>query len=132
MRIRSKHDFDLFSAFDESLTSGSIFWTFFEWFREREDLENENCRYGEGQFPDPQLEAVRYALTEFMPEFSDLTIRRSPLRMEVKKNGERLTVNELSDGEKCLMALVGDLARRMALANPVTNKPLEGKGIIRH
>jgi predicted ATP-binding protein involved in virulence len=28
------------------------------------------------------------------------------------------------------MALVGDLARRMALANPVADKPLEGKGII--
>lgn len=130
LRIRSKHDFDLFSAFDESLTSGSNFRTFFEWFRDREDLENENRRHGEGQFPDPQLEAVRSALKQFMPEFSDLTIRRSPLRMEVKKNGERLTVNQLSDGEKCLMALAGDLARRMALANPVADNPLEGKGIV--
>jgi predicted ATP-binding protein involved in virulence len=65
-----------------------------------------------------------------MPDFKNLTVRRNPLRMEVEKNGVRLTVNQLSDGEKCLMAMVGDLARRMAIANPLHNNPLEGEGII--
>jgi len=41
LRIRKKHRFDLFAAYDEALTSGANFRTFFEWFREREDLENE-------------------------------------------------------------------------------------------
>jgi predicted ATP-binding protein involved in virulence len=45
LRIREKHRFDLLSAYDESLTSGANFRTFFEWFREREDLENENLRH---------------------------------------------------------------------------------------
>ena len=137
LRIREKHSFDLLSAYDDSLTSGANFRTFFEWFREREDLENENRKYAyqfikpEGfQFPDPQLEAVRGALEQFMPEFANLTVRRSPLRMEVEKNGERLTVNQLSDGEKCLMAMVGDLARRMAIANPLRDNLLEGEGVI--
>jgi len=137
LRIREKHSFDLLSAYDGSLTSGANFRTFFEWFREREDLENENRKYAdqslkpEGyEFPDRQLEAVRHALKEFLPEFTDLTVRRNPLRMEVMKNGQRLTVNQLSDGEKCLMALVGDLARRMAIANPLRNNPLEGDGVI--
>lgn len=137
LRIRGKHRFDLFSAYDESLTSGANFRTFFEWFREREDLENENRRYideidkPEGfQFPDPQLEAVRNALGQFLPEFANLTVRRNPLRMEVEKNDQRLTVDQLSDGEKCLMAMVGDLTRRMAIANPLRSNPLEGDGII--
>jgi predicted ATP-binding protein involved in virulence len=138
LRIREKHSFDLLSAYDESLTSGANFRTFFEWFREREDLENEARRdqqtifadASKANFPDPQLEAVRQALTRFMPEFSNLTVRRNPLRMEVEKNGERLTVNQLSDGEKCLMAMVGDMARRMAIANPLRSNPLEGEGII--
>jgi len=137
LRIRAKHRFDLLSAYDGSLTSGANFRTFFEWFREREDLENENRRYAsdllkpEGfEYPDPQLETVRKALTLFMPEFTELTVRRNPLRMEVKKCGETLTVNQLSDGEKCLMAIVGDLARRMAIANPVRENPLEGKGVV--
>lgn len=138
LRIRERHSFDLLSAYDDSLTGGANFRTFFEWFREREDLENEARRdqqtlfsgASNAVFPDPQLEAVRDALTRFMPEFSNLTVRRNPLRMEVDKHGERLTVNQLSDGEKCLMAMVGDVARRMAIANPLRGNPLEGEGII--
>jgi len=137
LRIRGRHSFDLLSAYDDSLTSGASFRTFFEWFRDREDLENENRRYVDDfvkpesfQFPDPQLEAVRNALGQFMPELSNLTVRRNPLRMEVEKKGERLTVNQLSDGEKCLMAMIGDLARRLALANPMRANVLEGEGVI--
>ena len=141
LRIRGKHRFDLLAAYDGALSSGANFKTFFEWFREREDLENEIMRgrqitlfeldpSGEYQFPDPQLEAVRSALTKFLPDFSDFTIRRSPLRMEVTKNGERLTVNQLSDGEKILIAMIGDLARRMAIANPDSTEPLKGSGIV--
>jgi len=142
LKIRGKHRFDLLAAYDGALTSGANFRTFFEWFREREDLENEIMRSRsqhtlfeletpvEYQFPDPQLEAVRSALTKFLPDFSDFTIRRSPLRMEVTKNGKRLTVNQLSGGELILIAMIGDLARRMAIANPDSAKPLEGSGIV--
>lgn len=49
--------------------------------------------------------------------------------MEIEKDGQLLTVNQLSDGEKCLIAMVSDLARRMAIANP-TGDPLQGEGII--
>jgi predicted ATP-binding protein involved in virulence len=137
LRIKERHSFDLLSAYSDSLTGDANFRAFFEWFREREDLENENRKYTEQpvkpkgyQFPDRQLEAVRAALMLFMPEFTNLTVRRNPLRMEVEKNGKTLRVNQLSDGEKCLMAMVGDLARRMAIANPVRPNPLEGEGII--
>ncbi|RBP68861.1 AAA family ATPase [Marinobacter nauticus] len=137
LRIREKHQFGLLSAYEESLTSGANFRTFFEWFREREDLENENRKYKDDlikpddfEFPDPQLTAVRRALEIFMPDFQNLTVRRQPLRMEVTKKGQRLTVNQLSDGEKCLMAMVGDLARRMAIANPEREDPLLGDGIV--
>ena len=41
LRIGKKHQFNLMAAFDEALTSGANFRTFFEWFRQREDLENE-------------------------------------------------------------------------------------------
>jgi predicted ATP-binding protein involved in virulence len=50
--------------------------------------------------------------------------------MTVKKQGQELIVNQLSDGEKCLLALVGDLARRLAIANPGLEEPLQGKGVI--
>jgi predicted ATP-binding protein involved in virulence len=137
LRIRKRHMFTLFAAYDEALTSGANFRTFFEWFREREDLENENQKYvnafikpDDFQFPDPQLESVRNALEQFLPEFQNFRVRRNPLRMEVEKNGRVFCVNQLSDGEKCLIALVGDLARRLAIANPVRKKPLVGNGIV--
>ncbi len=139
LRIREKHSFKPITVYDDALTSGANFRTFFEWFREREDLENENREYRQPtlfdnqhdtSFPDPQLEAVRRALQLFLPEFENLRVRRNPLRMEVEKNGKLLTVNQLSDGEKCLIAMVGDLTRRMAIANPERSDPLEGEGII--
>ena len=137
LRIKGQHTFDIFAAYRGALTSGADFRTFFEWFREREDLENENRRHAESlfekggpAFPDPQLEAVRNALKSILPEFDNLTVRRHPLRMEVQKDGETLKVDQLSDGEKCLIAMIGDLARRMAIANPIRENPLEGEGIV--
>ena len=50
--------------------------------------------------------------------------------MTVSKNGMEQNVNQLSDGEKCTLALFGDLARRISIANPHMQNPLEGKGIV--
>ena len=136
LRIKGQHTFGIFAAYRGALTSGADFRTFFEWFREREDLENERRRDSESLFehkgfvPDPQLAAVRNALKSILPKFDNLTVRRHPLRMEVQKDGELLTVDQLSDGEKCLIAMIGDLARRMAIANPIRENPLEGEGIV--
>ncbi len=137
LRINGKHRFNLLSAHEDALSGGANFRTFFEWFRKREDLENENRKYQDDLikpddycYPDPQLEAVRRALSQFLPEFSNLTVRRNPLRMEVEKQGRRLSVNQLSDGEKCMIALIGDLARRLAIANPTLADPLQGSGVV--
>ena len=138
LRIRGKQGFDLLSAYAGALSGGAGFRTFFKWFREREDLENEarrdaqspNADTSAAGFPDLQLQAVRNALSSFMPDFENLTVRRNPLRMEVEKEGERLMINQLSDGEKCLMAMIGDLARRMAILNPLRDNPLHGEGTI--
>jgi predicted ATP-binding protein involved in virulence len=50
--------------------------------------------------------------------------------MTVNKDDEELIVNQLSDGEKCLLAMVGDLARRLAIANPGLLEQLQGSGIV--
>ena len=129
LRIRKRHQFDRLSAYDHALSgSPSSFRLFFEWFREREDLENE-LRRDKSRYRDPQLHAVRTAIERFLPEFRKLRVRRSPLRMVVSKAGEELIVNQLSDGEKCTLAMVGDLARRMAVANPNMSDPLHGEAI---
>ena len=137
LRIRIAHQFELLEAWDNSLTSAANFSAFFDWFPQKKYLENENRTYLESQnkpesweFPYKQLNAVRHALSEFLPEFSDFKVRRKPLRMTVFKKGEELNVEQLSEGEKCMIALVGDLARRLAIANPTSSSPLAGDGII--
>lgn len=133
LRIRKKHNFDeQISAYDRALTGGQIaFRDFFEWFRQREDLENELRVHGQPQYQDRQLQAVREAYGKFLDNFSNLRVRRtSPIRMTVDKQGVTLAINQLSDGEKCLLAMVGDLARRLAIANPSQSNSLDGKGII--
>lgn len=130
LRIRNKHPFDQLAAYDQALSGNRRdFRTFFEWFRDREDLENEK-RLDRPSYRDRQLRAVRLAVERFVPEMTGLRVKRNPLRMVVLKNGESLIVNQLSDGEKCALAMIGDLARRMAIANPAESDPLHGKGIV--
>lgn len=131
MRIRKKHDFDQVAAYDQGLTAGKIeFRTFFEWFRKQEDLENEIRLNSDNNYRDIKLESVRKAISSLLTDFSNLRVQRSPLRMIVTKGSEQLIINQLSDGQKCLMAMVGDLARRIAIANPGLPDPLQGAGVV--
>lgn len=193
LKIRNKHNFDQIDGYDSALNQGVDFRRFFEWFREREDIENEeqsrrvelffdndlstidklkvilegyvddsnkkeqnskeiiensdaesigknaeqilgnierlkNSRY---RYQDKQLNAVRSAITAFMPDLSNIRVQRKPrLHMAVDKDGRSLNVLQLSQGEKSLMALVGDIASRLAMMNPELDNPLHGDGII--
>lgn len=136
LQVRQK-SFSLLDAYEGALTSTANFRTFFKWFRSQEDLENENRKYLDDsikpenfEYPDRQLETVRRALSKFLPEYKDFSVRRSPLRMVVMKKNKELRIEQLSDGEKCLIAMIGDIARRLAIANPVGDDPLLGEGVV--
>lgn len=185
-RVKKRPQFTQLDGYENALQSGVDFRTFFEWFREREDLENEQGQpqalldllqrepervmqvqdflndggrrvknLAEGDFKnlrpeisklqdamrlmqeiknlarDRQLEAVRTAISHFMPGFDNLRVRRKPrLQMAIDKHGETLDVGQLSQGERSLMALVGDIARRMAMLNPGLENPLLGTGVV--
>jgi predicted ATP-binding protein involved in virulence len=132
LRIRKRHDFShQLAALEGALHRRSQdFKVLFEWFRNREDLENERRLDGNPDYRDRELEAVRRAIPAMLPGFSDLRIKRLPLRMEIRKAGETLFVNQLSHGEKCLLALFADLARRLAIANPSLSDPLQGHALV--
>ncbi|MFN6564203.1 MAG: AAA family ATPase [Nostoc sp. ChiSLP01] len=130
LEISKDYSFEQTDAYEQALNGVQIsFSTFFQWFRTLEDLENETRR-DTSSYRNHQLEAVRQAIYSLVPYFSNLRVRRSPLRMTVEKQDEELTVNQLSDGEKCLLAMVGDLARRLAIANPSLPDPLQGTGVV--
>ncbi|MTJ49235.1 AAA family ATPase [Dolichospermum sp. UHCC 0259] len=131
LKIRKQHSFEQIDTYENAVSgTGSEFRIFFEWFRKQEDLENELRLENNPDYRDKQLEAVRQAISSLIPNFTKLRVRRSPLRMTLQKDGEELIVNQLSDGEKCLLAMVGDLARRLAIANPGLENPLHGFGVV--
>jgi len=130
LRVRGAVPFEQIGALEGSLAqTGRSFREFFSWFRQREDLENES-RLDGSLARDPELTAVRRAIAGMLPGFENLRVRRSPLRMLVTKNGLEFRVDELSDGEKSTLALAGDLARRLATANPGLDDALMGQGIV--
>lgn len=154
LKTREKHTFMQLDGYDKSLSQGVDFSRFFKWFREREDTENESGLSDDmlkqirsvlgddketwaklsqlkASNRDRQLTAVRSAIYRFMPGFSNLRVNRKPrLHMSIDKNNQSLDVAQLSQGEKSLMALIGDIARRLAVMNPSLENPLEGDGIV--
>jgi len=186
LKLKGKRTFSQLDGYDNSLRQGVDFARFFEWFREREDWENEEgvslameafarnapdklrdlmdlvenggrrienleefdfhgLRAVAAQTSDafrvikalqdggrdPQLQAVRRAIAAFMPGFENLKVRRKPrLHMSVDKQGRKFDVLQLSQGEKSLMALIGDIARRLAMMNPSLEDPLLGNGVV--
>ncbi|MEN9897003.1 MAG: hypothetical protein RLZZ66_652 [Pseudomonadota bacterium] len=154
LKIRTRHNFEQIDGYDNALQQGADFRRFFEWFRYREDIENELITDQYEQIfieitenklipdwdeikrtasitKDRQLNAVRNAIKLLITEFDNLRVERKPrLRMVVNKNGHKLDVGQLSQGEKSLMSLVGDIARRLAMMNPALDNPLDGEGIV--
>ena len=130
MRVREKLVHHPSEVYGDALDHGGAdFKRFFIWFRNCEDVENER-RLDEPSFRDSDLEAVRRALAVFT-DFRQLRIRRKPLlRMTVEKQGTELNVSQLSDGERNMLALVGDLSRRLAILNPGLDNPNEGSGVV--
>lgn len=127
LRISKKEQITKLSAFDKAIESKIDFRTLFMWFRNQKDIENAEKVRKNVIYEDRNLSAVKRAMLD---GFEDIHIDRRPLAMKVKKDGRYLNIKQLSDGEKCTIALFGDLARRMALANPQLSNPLEGQGVV--
>ena len=107
------------------------FETFFVWFKNNEDLEQETRLDGDLDYQDYQLKLVRKAITSILPNYSNLKVKRSRMQIVLKKQDHELVLNQLSDGEKNLLVMVADIAIRLAIANPdPTKNALEGEGII--
>lgn len=77
-----------------------------------------------------ELAAFNRVLSEFLDGFAEMAVEEDPLRLTVKKAGVRISLQQLSDGERAFIALLGDLVRRLALANPELQDPLAGHGVV--
>lgn len=117
---------------------------FVNWFRMKEDEENEQIRRQKNfDLLNPELEVIRKTIEIFFrnlhnADYSKLRIERyyqgqvdlRNSQLMVTKNGLDFEVAQLSDGEKVLMLMVCDIARRLAIANEHANDTSLNDGIV--
>ncbi|MDJ0799762.1 MAG: AAA family ATPase [Calothrix sp. MO_167.B12] len=136
-------------AYENAFSTGiNNFQDFFDWFKEQEDYENEIRLRDSNEYRNPRLQIIRRAIEKFLEcfsnsQFSNLRVVRSTIHRDfysgtiykypsltITKNDQDLRLEQLSDGEKMLLMLVTDLARRLAIANPSLDDALSGEGIV--
>lgn len=93
-------------------------------------IERTERRDNANYLGDPAVEGIARALTTFLGGFENLRVQEEPLRLLVDKGGVTLDLSQLSDGERSFLALICDLGRRLALANPLLTNPLQGAGVV--
>ena len=78
------------------------------------------------------LEILETAATRFLPKYNRIRPDDGDgSRLLINKEGITLDVNQLSDGERGVLAMVLDVARRLSQANPKLDDPLrEGEAIV--
>ena len=129
-------DFPRFAALEGALAARANFRDFAEWFYawENEELREQKQRR-DFDYRLKELDAVRQAITSMVPGASDLHIKHRPRRIVLsfeQDSGktETLSLNQLSGGYRIVLAVAGDLARRMAHGNPHLADPLASEAIV--
>ena len=128
------------------------FSDFKAWYEFEENIENEKRVRENDSYRNPNIILVKKSIEKFFEylfasSFSNLRIERMETRPDtyftkssqnsikseifIDKKNQSFKLEKLSDGEKRLLMLVTDLARRLAIANPgLGENALEGEGII--
>jgi predicted ATP-binding protein involved in virulence len=115
------------AAYAEALSPRPLYLAqFSEWMRVQEELSAER------PIAARHLDVLRSAVRLFLPDCDALRADTNGTpRLLINKNGTTLDVRQLSDGERGVLALVLDLARRLSQANPILSDPLrEGSAIV--
>lgn len=76
-------------------------------------------------------DALQKAISTFLPGFKNLQAAGPNPILFIEKRGTKLSVNQLSHGERSILVFALDLARRLSLANPQDLDPLRnGAGVV--
>lgn len=96
---------------------------FLNWYRVQETLGTKRQKV---------LSDLRTVVTEFIPEFKTLRVETEPkVRFVVEKEGIPFSLNQLSDGERGLLAIIFDITSRLSIANPDLENPIaDGKALV--
>ncbi|HRV96159.1 MAG TPA: AAA family ATPase [Anaerolineae bacterium] len=116
------------AAFAEALDHRELkILEFAEWTRAQEALAAEGTAQAVRR-----LETLNEAVTNFLNDCTNLRAVKEPKpTLIIDKNNATLDIRHLSDGERSVIALVLDLARRLVQANPKLDDPLkDGKAVV--
>lgn len=101
---------------------------FAEWFKVRKELAKVTPK----QIKTIQL--IEQTIYTFLPGFSDLDLVEDEISKEltfcITKSQKVLNFNQLSDGERGILALVFDITRRLIIAYMHSDNPLEEEAVI--
>ena len=113
-------------AFSSALSSRELrLGEFAAWMRSRQVLSEERSSAGR------VLEVFQHAVTRFLPGYRNLRPDEHGRSLLIDRNDTTLSVKLLSDGERGVLAMVLDLTRRLAQANPKMEDPAaEAEAII--
>lgn len=103
---------------------------FFNWYYERENEENRMKARFSFQYHDESLDTIRECLNEVFPDYHNLRVEDRPTRFVIEKDGHEINFDRLSDGEKCYITLVLDIARRLSMQSDGLGPILNGELII--
>ena len=98
-----------------------------DWIKVQEVLAKESPRAS------MHLEAIRTAATMFLSEYKNLHVVTisGDNHLMIEKNGIPQTIKQLSDGQRGMLSLALDLARRLSQLNMNLDDPVkDGQGII--
>lgn len=116
---------DVATAYDKSLSQLEVSLNdFANWYRV--------VASGAAATKDRLFQQLEQAIETFLPEVRNLVLHDGrPPQFSVTKGGQTLFLEQLSDGERGLLALVFDLTRRLAIANPGSDNPIsEGAALV--
>lgn len=127
-------EFSRFDAFKGALESRSNFRRFVEYFYFLEEREHKIQKEAKSfDIELPELKAIRSAVNRLMPEFSSPRgAYPAGLMVDWNQNSvsKNLRIEQLSDGYRTTLAMVMDIAARMAEANPDMTDPLDTEGVV--
>lgn len=123
-------NFAVTDALRNCFDNKDYFRDFYDWFKTEEDIELRELR-NDKNYINNRLNSVRKAIEMMIRGYSNLRIELAPARMVLtNEQGEDLQIDQLSGGYKAVLSVVADIAKRLAVANPDSENPLEEEAVI--
>ncbi len=128
----AKREYTALSAYDNALDGleldYNLFFRWYKWQKDTDIFKKTNV-----------IQHIDKAILTVMNDvdnqvFSDLVIEPTTdireYRLVLKKGNVEVEADQLSSGEKSMLILIADIARRLCLLNPKSDNPLHGQGIV--